>query len=75
MLKPPNFYDKDKMEYVRVALAIETLAFHNKNYLWTGDNLSISEEIQSLLLEALKKDGEEKARRGSQINGQGTAET
>lgn len=49
---------KDPMDYVRVALAIETLAYHNKNYLWTGDNCKLSEEIQALLTDALKKESE-----------------
>ncbi len=49
---------KDHMDYVRVALAIETLAYHNKNYLWTGDNCKLSEEIQALLTDALKKESE-----------------
>lgn len=56
MIKKPELYCEEKMEYVRVALAIETLAYHNKNYLWTGDDCKISEEVQSLLREALKKD-------------------
>lgn len=49
---------KDPMDYVRVALAIETLAHHNKNYLWTGDNCKLSEEIQALLTETLEKEAE-----------------
>lgn len=44
---------KDKMDYVMIALAIETLAYENKNYLWTGDNCKISETIQNLLWTAL----------------------
>jgi len=47
---------KDPMDYVRVVLAIETLAYYNKNYLWTGDNCKLSEEIQALLAEALEKE-------------------
>lgn len=58
MIKPPELYCKEKSEYVRVALAIETLAYHNKNYLWTGDDCKISEEMQAILSEALKKDAE-----------------
>lgn len=49
---------KDPMDYVRVALAIETLAYHDKNYLWTGDNCKLSEEIQALLTETLKEEAE-----------------
>ena len=50
-----NFYSSDPMDYVRVALALETLAYHNKNYLapTMQDNNRISEEIQALLNEAL----------------------
>lgn len=49
--------DNDPWEYVRVALAIETIAFHDKNYLdyiVCNDRLR-SQEIQALLTEALKK--------------------
>lgn len=48
-------YCKEPMDYVRIALAIETLAYHNKKYLWTGDNCKLNEEIQSLLTEAIKQ--------------------
>ena len=46
------------MDYVRVALAIETLAYHNKNYLSRdlADNAKISEEIQALLQKAIALD-------------------
>ena len=45
------------MDYIRVALALETLAYHNKNYLSKRftDNCELSREIQSLLIEALKE--------------------
>ena len=48
---------EDPVDYIRVALAIETLAYYNKNYLdaCIKDNCTISREIQSLLIEALKK--------------------
>lgn len=51
-----DFYSDNPMDYVRVALAIETLAYHNKNYLdrSISDNCKISEEIQALLISALK---------------------
>lgn len=51
-----GFYSSNPMDYVRVALAIETLAYHDKRYLNSGfwDNATISDEIQSLLVEALK---------------------
>lgn len=54
-MKICELYDENPMTYVRVALAIETLAYHNKNYLWSGDNKKISEEVQTLLVEALKQ--------------------
>lgn len=53
--KPCETYCKDPMDYIRVALAIATLAYHNKNYLWTGDDGKLSEVIQSLLVEALRQ--------------------
>lgn len=59
MKRFPEMVDKDPWEYVRVALAIETLAYHNKNYLdhiVCNDGLR-SQEIQALLTEALKKTG------------------
>jgi hypothetical protein len=51
-----NFYSSNPMDYVRVALAIETLAYHDKNYLSKNlqDNSMISEAVQALLNEALK---------------------
>lgn len=55
-MKNTEFYSPDPMDYVRVALAIETLSYHNKNYLnnTLQDNSKISEEIQSLLVSALE---------------------
>lgn len=53
----PDYYSRDPMDYVRVALAIETLAYHNKNYLdrvLATSNARISKEVQSLLIDALK---------------------
>lgn len=48
---------KTVKEYIEVALALETLAYHNKNYLdsYFCDNCNLSEEMQLLLLEAIKK--------------------
>lgn len=45
----------EPMEYIEVALALETLAYHNKNYLCHElcDNKNFSEEIQWLLHRAL----------------------
>lgn len=43
------------LDYVRIALAIETLAYHDKNYLGrglSGSNAKISETVQGLLREA-----------------------
>ena len=58
MIKP-DFHSPNAMDYVRVALAIETLAYHDKNYLSKNmsDNARISEEIQALLTEAIKLSG------------------
>lgn len=52
-----DFYSPNPSDYIRVALAIETLAYHDKNYLNSKlqDNAKISEEVQALLIEALKK--------------------
>ena len=57
-MKKPEIYSDNPMDYVRVALAIETLAYHNKNYLdrSINDNYKISEEVQSLLIAALEHD-------------------
>lgn len=53
----PEMVDNDPWEYVRVALAIETLYYHDRNYLdhiVCNEKLR-SEEIQALLIEALEK--------------------
>ena len=42
------------MDYVKCALAIEVLAYHNKNFLQYSDNKSINEQIQILLEQALE---------------------
>lgn len=54
---------KTAKEYIEVALALETLAYHNKNYLdsYFCDNCNLSEEMQLLLLEAIKKIDEDKS--------------
>lgn len=46
---------KNTLGYVEIALAIEILAYHNKNYLWIGDDCKISKTVQSLLWEAIDK--------------------
>lgn len=55
IMKKPEMYDENPMEYVRVALAIETIAYHHKDYLSQNlrDNSKISEEVQALLTEAI----------------------
>lgn len=55
-MKKPEMYDDNPMEYVRVALAIETLAYHHKDYLSKNlqDNSKISEEVQALLIKAIE---------------------
>lgn len=44
-------------EYIEIALALETLAYHNKNYLDSVmcKDKERNEEVRLLLLEALKK--------------------
>lgn len=56
-MKPTDFYSSDPMDYVRVALAIETLAYHHKGFLTSkfNGNAGISREIQALLTEAIRR--------------------
>jgi hypothetical protein len=51
-----DFTSDNPIEYIKVALAIETLAYHNKNYLSPNlhDNSKISKEIQALLTKAIE---------------------
>lgn len=58
--KPINIgiVSEDPKDYVRVALAIETLAYHNKGFLnntLATSNARLSEEVQWLLNEAIRK--------------------
>lgn len=48
---------KTAQEYIEIALALETLAYHNKNYLdsYMCNDTHLNEEIRLLLVEALKK--------------------
>lgn len=48
---------KDPKEYIEIAIALETLAYHNKNYLDSVmcKDKERNEEVRLLLLEALKK--------------------
>ena len=50
------FYSDESVDYIRMALAIETLAYHDKNYLSKNlqDNSKISEEVQALLIKAIE---------------------
>ena len=50
-MKPTDFCSSNPADYVRVALAIETLAYYDKNYLSKAlqNNSKISEEVQALL--------------------------
>ena len=54
-MKQIEFYSSNSTDYVRVALAIETLAYYDKNYLSKNlqDNSKISEEVQALLAKAI----------------------
>lgn len=47
----------DPMDYVKVALSLETLAYHNKGFLGmplSNDNGKFSEQIQWLLQKAVE---------------------
>lgn len=53
----PDTYCKDREDYIRIALAIETLAYHDMNLLnheLAVDNAARSRVIQELLMEYLK---------------------
>ena len=57
----PDTYCNDREDYVRVALAIETLAYHDKNLLThtlAVDDAARSRMIQELLMEYLKGEKE-----------------
>lgn len=56
----PTIISNNPMDYVECALALEVLAYHNKNFLAYNDDKSISEQVQILLNQALlyKKDDE-----------------
>ena len=51
-----EFYSDKPVDYIYTALAVETLAYHNKNYLSKNlqDNSRISEEVQVLLSKAIE---------------------
>lgn len=55
-MKYVNFVSNDPMDFVRVALAIETIVYHDKTYLNKSlqNNNQISEEIQKLLTKAIE---------------------
>lgn len=59
-MKDPIMYSKDPTDYIRAALAIETLAYLNKGYLDKAvrDDNTMSLEIQSLLIKALTQEEE-----------------
>ena len=52
-----DIVSNDPFDFVEVALALEILAYHNKNYLSKPmcDDCVRSEEMQLLLQEALKR--------------------
>lgn len=52
--KYPYVHSDNPMDFVKCALAIEVLAYHNKNFLQFSDDRSISEQKQILLEQALK---------------------
>ena len=49
----PSVKSDNPMDYIKCALAIEVLAYHNKNFLHHNDNKYISEQVQILLEQAL----------------------
>ena len=57
--KCPYVKSDNPMDYVKCALAIEVLAYHNKNFLHYSDDKSISEQIQVLLEQALERSEDE----------------
>ena len=50
----PSVKSDNPMDFIKCALAIEILAYHNKNFLYHNDNKYISEQVQILLEQALK---------------------
>lgn len=54
-LTDSEIVSNNPMDFVECALAIETLAYHNKGFLYYQDNKRISEQIQALLKEAIKR--------------------
>lgn len=52
--KYPCVVSNNPIDYVKCALAIETLAYHNNSFLAWNDNKNVSEQIQILLEQALK---------------------
>lgn len=54
--KYPCVHSDKPMDYVKCALAIEILAYHNRDFLAYADNTSVSEQVQILLERALKCD-------------------
>lgn len=54
-MKLAEIVSNDPMDYVMCALAIETLAYHNKRFLCCQSDKLISEQVQALLKEAIKK--------------------
>ena len=52
--KYPYVHSDNPMDFVKCALAIEVLSYHNKNFLQFSDDKSISEQKQILLEQALK---------------------
>lgn len=50
----PSIKSDNPMDFVKCALAIEVLAYHNKNFLQYNDNKSLSEQVQILLEQTLK---------------------
>lgn len=55
MLISKDVVCENKKQYAEIAMALEILAYHNKNYLCKGmDDKAISEEVQYLLKKAVE---------------------
>lgn len=50
----PSVKSDNPMDFIKCALAIEILAYHNRNFLFYNDDKKISEQVQILLEQALK---------------------
>ena len=55
MLISKDVFCEDKKQYAEIAMALEILAYHNKNYICKGmDDKTIRDEVQYLLKKAVE---------------------